>query len=195
MMRPDTGVGGPGFSAGLRKLFIVAGVLACWSPAWGSDLEKAIRFGGGIIASVAIHEAGHLVAAKSTGNDIKFSGLQWTSERRSTLVKMAGLGANALSSEAILSTVPERGPFIFGILAGNLAREITYPIISGHRGDFRYLDSGKRILFRAFFVAHGLLTLWRASDNLVDEYNRSAEMFIAPVEEFAGAMIGVTWRW
>lgn len=77
---------------------------------------------------------------------------------------MAGLGANAISSELILLIPKKRcGPYLNGVLICNVLEEFTYPVFRHTWGDFKPLSHGERWTWGSMFVAHSLLTTYRIS--------------------------------
>ncbi len=77
---------------------------------------------------------------------------------------MAGLAANALSSELIL-LLPEdsSGPYFNGWLLTNILEQLTYSTLryNDRGGDFGPLPPSKKRVFAAIFVAEALLATCR----------------------------------
>lgn len=154
----------------LMLIFIGAIFGTMGKCAFGFELsiKKTLKFGAGIVGSVAIHEAGHAVLLETKGRDYNFhfkNGFHPSFTYKGsadTLIQMGGLMANALSSEAIfLIPKEERGAFWNGFLIGNAIEEITYPILRHTKGDFKPLNKEQRLLYGGLSVLHGGLTLYR----------------------------------
>ena len=143
-------------------------VLATSIPvnAFELSISKVLRFGGGLVTGCLIHEGGHIVAMEAKGRDWRWEGSgapKFRYEGRSQEeIQMAGLMANALTSEMILLIPKEkRDAYLNGVLIANVLEEFTYPVFRHTWGDFRSLSHGERLTWGSIFVAHSLLTTYR----------------------------------
>jgi len=148
-------------------LLILAFVPTAKAEPFRLDISNVIKFGTGIVSSVAIHEAGHWLLLEVTHRDYKFyfDGMRPTYQyegKSRTSLQMSGLIANMVASEVILQIPKDRrGSFLNGILVGNILEEVLYPTLRWGTGDFKPLKKGDRIFFGACLVTHGLLTTYR----------------------------------
>ncbi len=154
----------------MKKYLIAAGVvtfaLVSSVPASASDIDwrKVGKFLGGVVSSVVIHEGSHYLVAKAEGIDIERDGTDWTSDKYSTTLQLAGLIGNAVSSEIVLLIPAERrGSFCSGLLMANAYEEIAYPTLGYNEKDFGNLEvtDSEKTLYTGVFLSHGALTLYR----------------------------------
>lgn len=155
--------------------------------------KKVGRFLAGVAVSVVIHEGGHAIAAEVEDIHLHFRGTEWTADQYSTTLKLSGLIANAVSSEAVLLVPPERrGAFCNGILMGNVFEEMTYPTIryDWDSGDFGLRESeARKRSYAALFVAHGASTLYRVHR----AKQLDLKVWIGRTGDAPG--VGVAWSW
>jgi hypothetical protein len=156
------------FHEAVRSLLAaIALALAIYTPALGQTefrVEKALLFALGAGSSVGIHEVSHYLMARVQGLEIHPHGLGWRTDRSTTAFQMAGLAANALSSELIL-LLPEdsRGSYFNGWLLTNILEQLTYSTLryNDRRGDFGPLPPSKKRVFAVIFIAEALLATYR----------------------------------
>jgi hypothetical protein len=143
-------------------LIVILLLLNLFWPSLGhAGVKKAAKFGGGIIAAYALHEAGHEVAARLTNNDIDWQ-LDGTSptwrenidnDTDGLIVHSAGLLTQIAVSEIILqSDINKNDSFVRGAMLWNIFNPIVYAIDywfirqtnyernGGHHGDIEGVE-------------------------------------------------------
>lgn len=160
--------------------------------------KDAAWFAAGAAGSYVVHEGAHYAVAKSKGYDMRFTGWNRFSYsedgipvQADTGLRMAGLLANAASSETILMFSKEktRHPFWEGLLFANTIEEITYPTLRGNKLDFAEGKVNHRDGWKYGFVAHGASVAARAYGPKVRRWWIGAN----PLE--GGAAMSLVWRW
>lgn len=143
--------------------------IICVGVTYAFSFKKVLQLGAGAYTAFAIHETAHLLAADYYNRPMLWKDkILWCttdSIEENVNISMAGLTAQSLSSEIILSsTTKNDNAYLNGILIANFLNEIIYPTYSYNRtGDFGSLRCSKKTkdFFAITFVTHGLFTLCR----------------------------------
>lgn len=108
-----------------------------------NSIIAVLLYMAGALTSVGpIHEGAHMAVAQIQGVDIHWDGGQWTTDgHASDSLRMAGVLAQALTSEAILAfDLQDRSPYFKGMLHANIIHTGTYASLRGG-GDFNGMGS------------------------------------------------------
>jgi len=145
----------------VRNAAAILAMISVTTPAhadWKDSVRDGFLFATGIVASFAIHEAGHALAARYYGEKLDWHGSGFDSEwscrypcRNIEQVAIAGNLSTSIVGEALLYLPNEyrHTPFVDGMQAFNMVNPISYAIKNAREddgyGDYRNVDESIQI--------------------------------------------------